>query len=59
YFTSETGEVFVVPARPVYAVQYRNSVGESCLATPALSDGTLFFRTRNHLLAVRNATAAQ
>lgn len=59
YFTSEAGDVFVVPARPEYAVQHRNSVGESCLATPALSDGTLFFRTRNHLLAVRSATVPQ
>jgi len=55
YFTSELGNVFVVPARPEFAVLTVNTLGESCLSTPALSDGTLFFRTRSQLVAVGSA----
>ena len=29
-----------------------NELHETCLATPAISDGTLFFRTREKLIAV-------
>ncbi|MFQ5506069.1 MAG: PQQ-binding-like beta-propeller repeat protein [Planctomycetota bacterium] len=54
YFTSEIGEVHVIEAgrtRPdkILAV---NDMGETCMATPAISRGTLFFRTRSHLVAV-------
>lgn len=52
FFTSEVGNVFVVPARPEFAVLTFSALGESCMATPALADGTLFFRTRSHLVAV-------
>ena len=44
FFTSETGNVFVIPARPEFAVLTFNKMGETCLATPAVSDGQLFFR---------------
>jgi outer membrane protein assembly factor BamB len=54
YFTSEEGNVFVVPAKAQFAVLTFNSLGETCLATPALSDGTLYFRTRSKLIAVRS-----
>ena len=30
----------------------RNELGETCMATPAISEGTLFFRTRKHLMAI-------
>ncbi len=52
FFTSEVGNVFVVPARPEFAVLTFSTLGESCMATPALSEGTLFFRTRSHVVAV-------
>jgi hypothetical protein len=29
-----------------------NSLGDLCLSTPAVSEGTLFFRTRDKLIAV-------
>jgi len=28
-----------------------NKMNETCMATPAISRGTLFFRTRHHLVA--------
>jgi outer membrane protein assembly factor BamB len=52
YFTSEEGEVYVVQAGPEFKVLATNSMGEVCMATPAVSEGTLFFRTRGHLVAI-------
>jgi outer membrane protein assembly factor BamB len=52
YFASELGNVFVVPATDKFSVVASNPLGETCLATPAISDGILYFRTRDHLVAV-------
>ncbi len=52
YFASELGQVFVVPAAPTFSVQATNELGETCMATPAISAGTLFFRTREKLVAI-------
>lgn len=52
YFTSEQGVVFVVAAASSYSLLAKNELGETCLATPAISDGTLFFRTRGKLIAI-------
>ena len=52
FFTSELGNVFVVPATSTFSVTATNSLGETCLSTPAISGGTLFFRTRDQLVAV-------
>ncbi|MEM7199045.1 MAG: PQQ-binding-like beta-propeller repeat protein [Planctomycetota bacterium] len=52
YFTAEPGDVFVVAAGTEYNVLAINELGETCLATPAIAQGTLYFRTRNHLIAI-------
>lgn len=52
YFASEMGDVYVVPAAPKFSVVATNQLAEICMATPAISDSTLFFRTREHLVAV-------
>ncbi len=52
YFTSEQGVVFVLPAADQYSLVGTNELHETCLATPAISDGALFFRTREKLIAV-------
>jgi outer membrane protein assembly factor BamB len=52
YFTSEEGEVHVVRAGSKLDVVAVNSLEEVTMATPAVSEGTLFFRTRSHLVAV-------
>lgn len=52
YITSELGNVFVIPATKNFSVVATNTLGETCLATPAIAEGTLFFRTRNKLIAV-------
>jgi len=52
YITSELGEVFVVPAANHFSVTATNQLGETALATPAIAQGTLLFRTRGQLVAV-------
>jgi outer membrane protein assembly factor BamB len=52
YFASETGNVFVVPAGSKFSVVATNSLGETCMATPAIDRGRLIFRTRSALVSV-------
>jgi outer membrane protein assembly factor BamB len=52
YFASEPGTVFVVPASDQFSIAATNDLQESCMATPAISDGTLFYRTRTGLIAI-------
>jgi outer membrane protein assembly factor BamB len=51
YFTSEDGEVRVVRAGPEFELLALNPIGEACLATPAISDGMFFVRSRSTLYA--------
>jgi outer membrane protein assembly factor BamB len=53
YFTSEDGDVHVVKAGPTFELLATNSVAEVAMATPAISEGRLYFRTRGHLVAIR------
>jgi hypothetical protein len=52
YFTGEESGVRVVKAGPKYEVLAINPLGETCLSTPAISDGLLFVRTEHHLVAL-------
>jgi len=52
YYTSEEGDVYVVKAGPKFEVLATNPMGEVCMATPAISEGVLLFRTQGHLVAI-------
>jgi len=52
YFTGEQGDVFVLPATEKFSVLATNKLGGICLATSAISDGILFFRTTEKLVAI-------
>jgi outer membrane protein assembly factor BamB len=52
YYTAETGEVFVVKAGPTFEEVGRGSLGEPILATPAIAEGQIFFRGKDHLIAI-------
>ena len=56
YFTSEIGDIHVIAAGPQFKPLATNPMGETCMATPAISEGTLFFHTRHHLVAIADAT---
>lgn len=52
YATSEDGDVYVIKAGPQFELLATNSMDEVSMATPAVSEGTLLFRTRGHLIAI-------
>ncbi|HYK88591.1 MAG TPA: PQQ-binding-like beta-propeller repeat protein [Acidobacteriota bacterium] len=52
YFSSEEGDIYVIKAGPTFEVLARNSMGEVCMASPAISEGTIYFRTQSQLVAV-------
>jgi outer membrane protein assembly factor BamB len=52
YFASELGNVHVVQATDKFLAVATNRLNETCMATPAISEGVLFLRTRNKLIAV-------
>ncbi len=54
YFAGETGDVFVVKAGPKFELLATNTMDEVVMATPAISEGTLYYRTRGHLVAIGN-----
>jgi len=52
YFTSEEGDVYVIKAGTAFEQIAVNPLGEVAMATPAISEGTIFFRSRGHLVAI-------
>lgn len=52
YFCSQDGDVYVVKAGPNFEILATNSLNDENLATPAISDGKLYFRTHHYLVAV-------
>jgi outer membrane protein assembly factor BamB len=52
YLTAESGDVLVVKAGPNFEVLAENSLGEYCLATPAIAGGLLVSRTHRHVIAI-------
>lgn len=52
YFTAESGTVHVVAAGADFEALSVNDLGEECMATPAISAGVIYWRSRGHLTAV-------
>jgi outer membrane protein assembly factor BamB len=52
YFVSENGDTIVMRAGRTPEIVARNSIGERALASPAISNGRLFLRTDDHLIAI-------
>jgi len=52
YCATEDGIVHVIKAGPAMEVLAKNQMGEPCLATPAISQGVLYFRTAGSLIAI-------
>jgi outer membrane protein assembly factor BamB len=52
FFTSDSGETYVLRAGPKFELLHVNRLGETTLATPALVDGHWYWRTERHLLCV-------
>jgi outer membrane protein assembly factor BamB len=52
YLLAESGETIVLRAGPGAEIIARNNIGERSLASMAISDGRLFIRTDEHLVAI-------
>jgi outer membrane protein assembly factor BamB len=52
YFTSETGEVYVLKAGPEQELLATNTMDEITMATPAISDGLMVLRTLGHVVGL-------
>ena len=52
YLTNEDGEILVVEAGPAFKLIATNSMGETVMATPALSQGVMFVRGSASLFAI-------
>ncbi len=57
YYASENGDVHVVKAGPTFELVGVHALGEITMATPAIAEGTLYYRTRDHLVAIGNSGA--
>lgn len=53
FVTGENGFITVLKAGPELEVLARNDLGDSIIATPAISAGRLFVRTKNSLVCVQ------
>jgi outer membrane protein assembly factor BamB len=53
YFTNDDGQTFVVEAGRTFKLLHINELGEQTLASPALVDGTWYWRTASTLRAIR------
>jgi outer membrane protein assembly factor BamB len=53
FFTNDDGQTFVVQAGREFKLLHVNEHGARTLASPALVDGTWYWRTDGHLLAIR------
>jgi len=55
YLASEDGDIYVVKAGPAYELLATNAMGDVCMASPALSKGVIYFRTKSQVVAVAAA----
>ena len=52
YCMGEEGDVFVIKPGREFELVAHNLLNDNCLATPAISNGILYFRTQHHIIAV-------
>jgi len=52
YFTAETGEVYVLRAGSQYEELATNEMRDTCMSTPAVSDGVMLIRTLKHVYGI-------
>jgi outer membrane protein assembly factor BamB len=52
FFTNDRGQTFVVQAGPEFKLLHVNELGATVLASPALVDGTWYWRTDRELIAI-------
>lgn len=53
FFASETGNIFIVPASEKFSPKGPFPLDETVMSTPAISGNSLYIRTRDHLVCIR------
>ena len=53
FCASENGIVYVLKAGSEFEILAKNQMGAPCFATPAISEGVLYFRTTENLIAIK------
>ena len=48
----QTGKVMIVPVSDQFSIKSTMSLGDLCMASPAIGNGTIFFRTQGKLIAI-------
>lgn len=54
FITGEEGEIRVIRAGTEFESLAINDMGETCMATPAIANDTMYIRTRGRVVAIRN-----
>lgn len=57
YFCDQEGETTVIEPGRRYQELAKNVLDEGCMASPAVSDGALFLRTKTHLYRIEHTSA--
>jgi outer membrane protein assembly factor BamB len=52
YFSSEDGNIYVIKAGPKFDLLAKNAMKDICMASPAISENVIFFRTQHFVIAV-------
>ncbi|MBT3201544.1 MAG: PQQ-binding-like beta-propeller repeat protein [Phycisphaerales bacterium] len=52
YFLDDDGITHVIDAAPKFRLITKNELGEPCRASPAISDGKIFIRSKKHLYCI-------
>lgn len=52
YAVSEDGNAFVFAAKPTFELLGKSTFGEDVRSTPAVADGRLYYRGKNHLFCI-------
>jgi len=52
YYSSENGSIYVIKAGAEFKLLAKNEMKDVCMASPAISGNTLFFRTQHFIIAV-------
>jgi hypothetical protein len=52
YFSSEVGDIYVVQTGPKFELLAKNSMGDVCMATPAISGPYLIVRTKSAVYGI-------
>ena len=55
YFVSETGETIVLKSGREPVIVARNDVGERLIASPAISNGSIYLRSDDRLICIKSA----